>query len=64
MVFSFSILALFLIFQFTFLNGYYKYFKKSAMKNVAREVVDTYYRSQDKYDLINMLSYKNNVCIE
>lgn len=63
-VFSLLILALFWLFQVIFLNSYYKYFKKKDMSNVAREVVESYRRHNNDYDLFNILSYKNNVCIE
>lgn len=63
-IFSFLILALFWLFQVIFLNSYYKYFKKKDMNNVAREVVESYRRYNNDYDLFNVLSYKNNVCIE
>lgn len=63
-VFSFLILTIFWFFQLTFLNSYYKYFKKNDMINISREVVNSYnYYSKD-YHTLNMLAYKNNICIE
>lgn len=62
-VFSFCILALFWIFQLTFLNGYYKYFKKNEMENISQEVIKSYIFNNN-YNQLNLLSYKNNICIE
>lgn len=62
-VFSFFILVIFWFFQVTFLNGYYKYFKKNDMINISREIINVY-NSSDAYDTLNMLAYKNNICIE
>ena len=58
-IFSFLILALFWLFQVIFLNSYYKYFKKKDMNNVAREVVESYHRYNNDYDLFNdLMLYK------
>ena len=62
-VFSFLILFIFWFFQITFLNGYYKYFKKNDMIATSREVINSYKNNSD-YNNLNMIAYKNNICIE
>ena len=62
-VFSFLILLIFWIFQITFLNGYYKYFKKNDMIVTSKEIIRNYNNNKD-YNEINMIAYKNNICIE
>ena len=62
-VFSFLILFIFWFFQITFLNGYYKYFKKNDMLATSREVINSY-MSNNNYNELNMIAYKNNICIE
>ena len=63
-VFSFFTISIIWFFQIIFLNSYYKYFKKNAMNYVSKDVIRAV--SNDKIDVneLNMLSYKNNVCIE
>lgn len=62
-VFSFLILFIFWFFQITFLNGYYKYFKKNDMIVTSKEIINSYKNNSD-YNNLNMIAYKNNVCIE
>ena len=62
-VFSFLILFIFWFFQITFLNGYYKYFKKNDMIATSKEVINSY-KSNNNYNELNMIAYKNNICIE
>ena len=62
-VFSFLILLIFWIFQITFLNGYYKYFKKNDMIVTSKEITKNYIKYKD-YNELNMFAYKNNICIE
>lgn len=62
-VFSFLILFIFWFFQITFLNGYYKYFKKNDMLVTSKEVINSYKNNSD-YNNLNMIAYKNNICIE
>ena len=62
-VFSFLILFIFWFFQITFLNGYYKYFKKNDMIVTSKEVINSYKNNSD-YNNLNMIAYKNNICIE
>ena len=62
-VFSFLILFIFWFFQITFLNGYYKYFKKNDMIVTSKEIINSYKNNSD-YNSLNMIAYKNNVCIE
>ena len=62
-VFSFLILFIFWFFQITFLNGYYRYFKKNDMLATSREVINSY-MSNNNYNELNMIAYKNNICIE
>ena len=62
-VFSFLILLIFWIFQITFLNSYYKYFKKNDMIVTSKEIIRNYSNNKD-YNELNMLAYKNNICIE
>lgn len=62
-VFSFLILFIFWFFQITFLNGYYKYFKKNDMIATSREVINNY-KNNSNYNSLNMIAYKNNICIE
>ena len=62
-VFSFLILFIFWFFQITFLNGYYKYFKKNDMIVTSKEVINSYKNNRD-YNSLNMIAYKNNICIE
>ena len=62
-VFSFLILFIFWFFQLTFLNSYYKYFKKNDMIDTSKEVINAYNKNKD-FNELNMISYKNNICIE
>ena len=62
-VFSFLILFIFWFFQLTFLNSYYKYFKKNDMIDISKEVINAYSKNKD-FNTLNMISYKNNICIE
>ena len=62
-VFSFLILFIFWFFQITFLNGYYKYFKKNDMIVTSKEIINSYKNNSD-YNNLNMIAYKNNICIE
>ncbi len=62
-IFSFLIIILFWILEAIFLNNYYKYFIKKDMKRITKEVISSYYNNNNYNDL-NMLAYKNNICIE
>ena len=63
-VFSLLILCVFWFLQIIFLNSYYRYFKKSDMQDMSREVIRVYKNTKSDYTTLNMISYKNNVCIE
>lgn len=55
---------IFCFFQIAFLNSYYKYFKKNDMMNISSEIVRSYNYYYKDYNTLNMLAYKNNICIE